>query len=59
MVAAPERFAESQISSCLAGTVDTWPETVARRIGPGGRYRGNTGYGGPYPAQQKVTFILV
>ena len=27
-MAAPERFAESQICSCTAGTVHTWPEAA-------------------------------
>jgi hypothetical protein len=58
-MAAPERFAESQISSCPAGTVHKWLGTVARRIGPSGRYRGNTGHGGPEPERQKVTLIVV
>ena len=29
-MAAPERFAESQICSCNAGTVHTWPEAAVR-----------------------------
>jgi hypothetical protein len=40
-MAAPERFAEKSDSSCTAGTVHTWPETVAPIVRHRVRYEGS------------------
>jgi hypothetical protein len=44
-MAAPERFAESQICSCTAGTVHTWPLASFRGKAAFGRFVGQSRHG--------------
>ena len=54
-MAAPERFAEKSDSPCNAGTVHTWPVTVAQPDGNRVRYRVNTGRAHSWLARPSLT----
>ena len=56
-MAAPERFAKSRICSCNAGTVHTWPGTVAPPMRWGGGYWGKTGHAHQRRWRQFVTHL--
>jgi hypothetical protein len=56
-MAAPERFAESQICSCNAGTVHTWPVSAAPVASSRGSYRRYCGHGSDDAALRFVTHL--